>query len=70
MIDLDSAFREKRLASVMLLQIHDELIIEVPEAESALAEKLVVEIMEGVAGLEVPLKVDVGWGPDLASVKA
>jgi len=70
MIDLDSAFREERLASVMLLQIHDELIIEVPEDESTLAEKLVVEIMEGVAGLDVPLKVDVGWGPDLASVKA
>ncbi|MEE8406390.1 MAG: DNA polymerase, partial [Acidimicrobiia bacterium] len=70
MIDLDSAIREEKMASVILLQIHDELIIEVPEDESALAEKLVVEIMEGVAGLDVPLKVDVGWGPDLASVKA
>jgi DNA polymerase-1 len=70
MIDLDSAIREEKMASVMLLQIHDELIIEVPEDESVVAEKLVVEIMEGVAGLDVPLKVDVGWGPDLASVKA
>jgi len=48
----------------MLLQIHDELIIEVPEDESVLAERLVVETMEGVTGLEVPLKVAVGWGPD------
>jgi DNA polymerase-1 len=70
MIDLDSAIRAKRMASTMLLQIHDELIIEVPEDESVPAEKLVVETMEGVAGLDVPLKVDVGWGPDLASVKA
>ncbi|MEE8375067.1 MAG: DNA polymerase, partial [Acidimicrobiia bacterium] len=70
MIDLDSAIRKEKMASVMLLQIHDELIIEVPEDESVVAEKLVVEIMEGVAGLDVPLKVDVGWGPDLASVKA
>ena len=70
MIDLDSAIRAERMASTMLLQIHDELIIEVPEDESVPAEKLVVETMEGVAGLDVPLKVDVGWGPDLASVKA
>jgi DNA polymerase-1 len=70
MIDLDSAIREKKMASALLLQIHDELIVEVPEEESVLAEKLVVEIMEGVTGLDVPLEVDVGWGPDLASVKA
>ena len=69
MIDLDSAIRAERMASTMLLQNHDELIIEVPEHESVPAEKLVVETMEGVAGLDVPLKVDVGWGPDLASVK-
>ncbi|MEE8489254.1 MAG: DNA polymerase I [Acidimicrobiia bacterium] len=70
MIDLDSAIRAERMTSTVLLQIHDELIIEVPEDESVPAEKLVVETMEGVAGLDVPLKVDVGWGPDLASVKA
>lgn len=70
MIDLDSVMRKEKMASTMLLQIHDELIIEVPEDESVLAERLVVETMEGVTGLEVPLKVDVGWGPDLASVKA
>ncbi len=69
MIDLDIAIREEKMASALLLQIHDELIVEVPESESVLAEKLVVEIMEGVAGLDVPLKVDVGWGSDLASVK-
>ena len=69
MIDLDSTIREEKMASTMLLQIHDELIIEVPGDESVLAEKLVVETMEGVAGLSVPLKVDVGWGMDLASVK-
>jgi len=70
MIDLDAGLREERLASTLLLQIHDELILEVPEDERVVAEKLVVETMEGVAGLDVPLKVDIAWGPDLASVKA
>jgi DNA polymerase-1 len=65
MIELDAALREERMASTL----HDELILEVPEDEKVLAEKLVIETMEGVTGLDVPLKVDVAWGPDLASVK-
>lgn len=69
MIELDAELRDEKLATTLLLQIHDELILEVPEEEKVLAEKLVVETMEGVAGLDVPLKVDVAWGPDLASVK-
>jgi DNA polymerase-1 len=69
MIDLDAALREEKLASTLLLQIHDELILEVPEEEKVIAEKLVVETMEGVAGLDVPLRVDIAWGENLASVK-
>ncbi len=70
MIELDAALREEKLAATLLLQIHDELILEVPEEEKNIAEKLVIETMEGVAGLDVPLRVDIAWGPDLASVKA
>ena len=69
MIELDATLREEKLATTLLLQIHDELILEVPDDERDVAEKLVVETMEGVAGLDVPLVVDIGWGPDLASVK-
>jgi DNA polymerase-1 len=69
MIQLDARLREEGLMTTLLLQIHDELILEVPEEEKVVAEKLVVETMEGVAGLDVPLVVDIGWGPDLASVK-
>lgn len=69
MIELDATLREEKLATTLLLQIHDELILEVPDEEKVLAEKLVTGTMEGVAGLDVPLVVDIGWGPDLASVK-
>ena len=69
MIDLDAALRDEKLATTLLLQIHDELILEVPEEEKLVAEKLVVETMEGATKLDVPLKVDVAWGADLASVK-
>ena len=69
MIELDATLRSEKLATTLLLQVHDELILEVPDDERVIAEKLVVETMEGVTGLDVPLVVDVGWGPDLASVK-
>jgi DNA polymerase-1 len=69
MIELDQGLREGGFESSLILQIHDELILECPDAEMSVVEKLVVETMEGVAGLDVPLVVDVGTGPDLASVK-
>ncbi|HSM44225.1 MAG TPA: DNA polymerase I, partial [Acidimicrobiia bacterium] len=68
MIELDATLRAEKMATSLLLQIHDELILEVPDEERVVAEKLVIETMEGVAGLDVPLVVDVGWGRDLASV--
>jgi DNA polymerase-1 len=70
MIDLDGSLRSEGLASTLVLQIHDELILECPDDELALAEKLVVECMEGVVTLDVPLVVDVANGQDLASMKA
>jgi DNA polymerase-1 len=70
MIDLDASLRSEGLVSTLILQIHDELILESPVDELEVAEKLVVETMEGVVSLDVPLKVDVATGPDLASVKS
>ncbi|MGH8953328.1 MAG: DNA polymerase I [Acidimicrobiia bacterium] len=69
MIDLDAGLRSEGLASTLILQIHDELILESPLEELDIAEKLVVETMESVVALDVPLEVDVATGPDLASVK-
>ncbi len=54
-----------RLASTnarMLLQLHDELLIEVPEAEAEMAGRVVKEEMEGAFELDVPLKADLGMG--------
>ncbi len=48
----------------MLLQVHDELVFEVPEGELDAIKPLIVERMENVSELKVPLKVDVGFGPN------
>jgi DNA polymerase-1 len=58
--------RARGLASRMLLQVHDELLFEAPEAEIAALEALAVEVMESALSLSVPLKVDVKVGADWA----
>ncbi len=69
MIDLDAVLRRQGLASTLILQIHDELILECPQDELVEVGDLVVATMEGVVKLDVPLKVEVATGTDLASVK-
>jgi len=59
----------RKLRTRMILQVHDELVFEVPEKEKAEVEPLVREAMEGAAELRVPLKVRVGFGPNWADAK-
>lgn len=69
MIDLDRELAERGMATRMLLQIHDELILEAPDAEIEEAVALIKRVMEGVTELAVPLVVDISTGPNLAEVK-
>ena len=62
MIDVDGALTERALASRILLQIHDELLIEVAPGEAEAVENLLKEQMGGAAELSVPLDVAVGRG--------
>src|SRR5690606_10459401 len=62
MIRIHESLEQKNLQGHMLLQIHDELMFEVPAGEVDLTIELVKDIMENVIKLEVPLIVDVGVG--------
>lgn len=62
MIELDQRMKEENLQAVMLLQVHDELVFEVPENEVELLDKLVKEVMEHAVLLHVPLVTDSSWG--------
>ena len=64
MIRIDEAIRERELKSRMTLQVHDELVFEVPEPEVDIMRSLVREYMEKVHELAVPLQVDLGVGPN------
>ncbi|MGZ8459197.1 MAG: DNA polymerase I [Candidatus Deferrimicrobiaceae bacterium] len=62
MIRVDREFREKGMSAGLVLQVHDELIAEAPEAEAAGVERILKGAMEGVASLSVPLTVSVSRG--------
>ena len=64
MIALDRQLAERKLKTRMVLQVHDELLFEVPENESREVEDLVRAEMEGVVKLNVPLVADLGFGPN------
>ncbi|HVM32288.1 MAG TPA: DNA polymerase, partial [bacterium] len=62
MIRLHEKLRAKKMKTVMLLQVHDELVFEAPKSEVEEAGELITREMEGAMKLKVPLKVDVGVG--------
>ena len=62
MIRVQKVLKEKRIPSKLLLQIHDELIFEVPKEYAEEAVKIIKENMEQVVKLSVPLVVEVGMG--------
>ena len=64
MIRIDTALRDRGLKSRMTLQVHDELVFEVPESEIETVHTLVREQMENVHPLHVPLLVEIGVGPN------
>ncbi len=64
MIRLHRRLQEEGFESAMILQVHDELVLEAPEKEVMAVGRLVKEVMEGAYELKAPLKVDVESGPN------
>lgn len=69
MISIDRELTERKLKTRMILQVHDELIFEVPSEERSEIESLVQKEMEGVITLKVPLVADLGFGPNWRDLK-
>ena len=62
MIRIQNRFVREKLRTMLILQIHDELLFEVPEEELKLVEAIVSNEMENALPLNIPLKVDIGTG--------
>ena len=69
MIRLDEAITKENLQAKLLLQVHDELILEAPAEEMARLAELVPEVMEGAVELAVPLKVEANQGENWYELK-
>jgi DNA polymerase-1 len=69
MISLDRKLAERKMKTRMVLQVHDELLFEVPADEKDEAAKLVRTEMEGVVTLKVPLVADLSFGPNWRDLK-
>ncbi|UDL99254.1 DNA polymerase I [Streptomyces longhuiensis] len=67
MLNVDKALKDAKLKSRLLLQVHDEIVLEIAPGEAAAAEELVRREMAGAVHLRAPLDVSVGVGPDWES---
>ena len=64
MVQIDAELTHRRMASRMLLQVHDELIFEAPAEELKTLSDMVRQRMEGAIALTVPLTVTIKTGPN------
>ncbi len=69
MIAVDRALREEGFRAKLILQVHDELIVEAPEDEAERVRELLRRCMEGVMTLAVPLRTDISIGGDWRACK-
>ena len=62
MIAVQAWLKENKLKSLLVLQVHDELVLEVPESELEMVKEALPTLMQNVAQLSVPLIAEVGYG--------
>jgi DNA polymerase-1 len=69
MLKVDEEFKRAGLASRLLMQVHDELLVEVPEKEVPQVTEILKHEMETAVSLDVPLVADVGVGDNWMDAK-
>jgi DNA polymerase-1 len=70
LVRIDEQLTDAKLESRVILQVHDEVIIEAPEREREQVNSLVLAAMKNAASLSVPLEVNAAWGKTWADAKA
>jgi DNA polymerase-1 len=70
LVRIDERLESSGLAARLVLQVHDEVIVESPSGEREQVNDLVLDAMRNAASLDVPLEVNAAWGPTWAEAKA
>ena len=69
MVNLHQRLSDEGMGAAMIIQVHDELVLEIPEDEVEMVATMVREEMENAIELDVPLVVEVGWGDNWMEAK-
>ncbi|MBI4934100.1 MAG: hypothetical protein HY828_09495, partial [Actinobacteria bacterium] len=69
LVNIDQALDDIGVASRIVLQVHDEVLVEVPVGEKDKVGPLVLDLMKSAAELDVPLEVNAAWGTTWAAGK-
>jgi len=69
MVEIHAALKEKNMQTKMIIQVHDELVFDVPKSELEQLKLLIEDIMENTFKLSVPLKVDIEYGDNWYQAK-
>ena len=69
MVNLHQRLSDEGSGAAMIIQVHDELVLEIPEDEVEMVATMVCEEMENAIELDVPLVVEVGWGANWMEAK-
>jgi DNA polymerase-1 len=69
LVRLDRGLFEAGLQSRLVLQVHDEVLVEAPPVEKEEVAGIMLEALTGAASLSVPLEVSLKWGPNWAAAK-
>lgn len=59
MVGIESEFQKRNMKAALIMQVHDELVVECPDTETAEVEKILHEVMEHIVEWDIPLTVDV-----------
>ena len=70
LVRIDAALESGGYSSRVVLQVHDEVLVEVPKGEQEAVGPLVIDTMKAAANLDVPFEVNAAWGTTWASAKS
>lgn len=69
MVKIVKEFKTKKLEAKLLMQVHDELVVECPDTETDVVTKILHEIMEHIVEWDIPMAIEVGIGKNWLKAK-
>jgi DNA polymerase-1 len=69
MVKISEELKTKNLQAQLIMQVHDELVIECPDTEAEIIKKILHDIMENIVSWDIPMAVEVGAGKNWLEAK-